>query len=256
MLRSEKRVIIVGSGARAQALLRGLPNHPKWNYRIVGFVDSDPQCKSNLLLGGISDLDEILMRQVIDEVIIALPFKSRYDDAEEAIRACERAGIQSEHSTNVFSTFVTKRRSTESHSASSVTLHMVHNDRHRFLKQAFDLCAATTLLLLLSPVLLSVAILVATTSPGPVIFRQERYGLNKRLFRMYKFRSMVADAERRQKDLEHLNETDGPAFKMKRDPRITGIGKVIRKTSLDELPQLVNVIYGQMSLVGPRPLPM
>ena len=109
---------------------------------------------------------------------------------------------------------------------------------------------------LLSPVLLVVAILIKLASPGPVLFIQKRLGLNKRHFNVYKFRTMVVDAEKRMREIEHLNEVSGPVFKIKNDPRITPIGRFLRKTSIDELPQLFNVLKGDMSLVGPRPLPV
>jgi lipopolysaccharide/colanic/teichoic acid biosynthesis glycosyltransferase len=111
-------------------------------------------------------------------------------------------------------------------------------------------------LLLLSPLLLITALIVKVSSPGPALFVQERVGLNKRRFRLFKFRTMVADAPERQLEIEHLNEAGGPVFKIKNDPRVTPIGRFLRKTSIDELPQLLNVLKGDMSLVGPRPLPM
>jgi lipopolysaccharide/colanic/teichoic acid biosynthesis glycosyltransferase len=110
--------------------------------------------------------------------------------------------------------------------------------------------------MIFSPLLLLVALGIKLDSPGPVFFIQERMGYNKRRFRMIKFRTMSADAEARMKELEHLNETDGPAFKIRHDPRMTRIGRLLRKLSIDELPQLINVLLGDMSLVGPRPLPM
>ena len=125
-----------------------------------------------------------------------------------------------------------------------------------YLKRLMDVVLSSLALLLLSPVFLLTALLIKATSPGPVFFIQERVGLNKRRFRLYKFRTMVTDAEQRQAELEHLNEASGPVFKIKDDPRITAIGRFLRKTSLDELPQLINVLKGDMSLVGPRPLPV
>jgi lipopolysaccharide/colanic/teichoic acid biosynthesis glycosyltransferase len=110
-------------------------------------------------------------------------------------------------------------------------------------------------LILLSPVLLVAAVAIKLSSPGPVIFTQERYGLNRRRFRMYKLRTMVADAEALQAGLEDQNEASGPVFKIRADPRITPVGRILRRTSLDEVPQLLNVLRGEMSLVGPRPLP-
>ncbi len=123
-------------------------------------------------------------------------------------------------------------------------------------KRAFDYLVALLLFVIFSPVFLLIAVLIKATSPGPVFFVQPRVGLNKRLFRMYKFRTMIPGAEDKQAELEHLNEVDGPVFKMRFDPRITSVGKFLRRTSLDELPQLINVLLGDMSLVGPRPLPM
>lgn len=255
LLRQNRQVIIVGSGRRAQQVAYELSTHPKWHYFVLGFVDSEPLCDPRCLLGGLEQLDSILMQKVVDEVIIALPMKSKYDDIQLAIRACERAGIQSGYSLDLFSTEVAKRRSFEEHDASSVVLHMVHNGHHRFFKRSLDVIGASLGIIILAPLMLLVAVAIKLTSKGPVIFRQKRFGLNKRTFWMYKFRSMVEDAELRQKELEHLNENDGAAFKIREDPRITSIGNLIRRTSIDELPQFFNVLIGDMSLVGPRPLP-
>jgi exopolysaccharide biosynthesis polyprenyl glycosylphosphotransferase len=122
-------------------------------------------------------------------------------------------------------------------------------------KRVMDVVGAAVLLLLCAPLLLLIAALIKLTSPGPVFFAQERLGYNKRLFRIFKFRTMVANAPELQAQLEHLNEVGGPVFKIKDDPRVTPLGKFLRKTSLDELPQLFNVLLGDLSLVGPRPLP-
>ncbi len=123
----------------------------------------------------------------------------------------------------------------------------------RFAKRALDTCGSVLALIVLSPAFLVAMAAVRCSGPGPVFFVQDRCGLNGRLFRFYKFRTMVADAEARKAELAHLNEVTGPAFKIKRDPRITRVGRVLRKLSLDELPQLWNVLKGDMSLVGPRP---
>jgi exopolysaccharide biosynthesis polyprenyl glycosylphosphotransferase len=256
LVRRERRVLIVGSGWRGQRIARELRAHPKWRYHLIGFVDNDAMCQGEDLVGRVDDLDSILTRRVVDEVIIALPMKSKYDEIQTTITACERAGVQSAYSMDLFTTEVTKRLSLEEHDASAVVLHMVHNDHGIILKRIFDVAGATFGLILLSPLLILAAIAVKLTSRGQVIFRQERYGLNKRTFVMYKFRSMVADAELQQSQLEHLNESIGPVFKIRKDPRVTAVGRFLRKTSIDELPQLVNVLRGDMSLVGPRPLPM
>lgn len=124
------------------------------------------------------------------------------------------------------------------------------------LKRLIDMIASSVLLILFSPVMLLVMVLVRLDSKGPALFAQERIGFNKRRFHIYKFRSMVANAERLQMRLESSNEAQGPVFKIKNDPRITRVGKILRKSSIDELPQLFNVLRGDMSLVGPRPLPV
>jgi exopolysaccharide biosynthesis polyprenyl glycosylphosphotransferase len=124
------------------------------------------------------------------------------------------------------------------------------------MKRVLDFIVSLTLIVFLSPLFLITALLIKLTSRGPVFFLQNRLGLNKRRFRIFKFRTMVPDAEKKMKEIEHLNEVSGPVFKIKNDPRITAIGKFLRKTSIDELPQLFNVLSGDMSLVGPRPLPV
>ncbi len=126
----------------------------------------------------------------------------------------------------------------------------------RVLKRILDFTLALTLLVIYSPLFAVVAILIKLTSRGPVFFVQERIGLNKRKFRLLKFRTMVVDAEKRMAELEHLNEASGPVFKIKNDPRVTRLGRLLRRTSIDEFPQLINVFRGDMSMVGPRPLPV
>jgi exopolysaccharide biosynthesis polyprenyl glycosylphosphotransferase len=133
---------------------------------------------------------------------------------------------------------------------------VVHDDVRTVIKRVFDVTAGGLGLIALAPLLAAIALAIRLTSPGPTFFIQERYGLNRRIFRMYKFRTMVANAEALQLALEHLNEAAGPVFKIRDDPRITAVGRFLRRTSLDELPQLINVVTGDMSLVGPRPLPL
>lgn len=133
---------------------------------------------------------------------------------------------------------------------------MPENDWRIVVKHGIDFFGALALVMLLSPVLIAVALAVRCTSAGPMIFKQTRIGLNKRPFTLFKFRTMVQDAEVRQEALEAQNEASGPVFKIRNDPRITSIGSFLRQTSLDELPQLFNVLRGEMSLVGPRPLPL
>jgi exopolysaccharide biosynthesis polyprenyl glycosylphosphotransferase len=256
-LRPSRNLMIVGSGQRARQVYEEFKAHREWDYRLLGFVDSEPQSDfvpPEMVIGGIGDLETILMHTVVDEVVIALPVKSQYEAVEQSIGICQSLGIQAQYFTDFFGTAITKRHSSEG--AHGVKLDVVHHDSRRYVKRVMDVVFSAVLIVLFLPVMLMVALAVKLTSAGPVLFRQERFGLNKRRFYMLKFRSMMVDAESRQAAIEHLNETSGPAFKIKNDPRVTPIGNFLRKFSLDELPQLFNVLMGQMSLVGPRPLPL
>ncbi len=259
-LRRPCRALIVGTDARAQELAVKLARDRNFHYRIVGFVDPHRvpphTIAGHTLLGTIADLPDLLLREHIDEVLVALPVRSFYEEIRQVLTLCEESGVRSQYFSDLFPTSVTKRRASQGDNAERVVLHMVHSDVREFIKRGVDLTGALLGLLALLPLLGLIALLIRLTSPGPVFFSQVRYGLNKRRFPMYKFRSMVPDAEARQATLEHLNEAAGPVFKIRHDPRITPFGRFLRKTSLDELPQLWNVVLGDMSLVGPRPLPM
>ena len=258
-LRRHRSVIICGTGPRARALALGLAAHQDFRYQLLGFVDSDPHhhCEGLApLLGSVEQIESLMMRIPVDEVIVSLPLKSQFANIEHIVNVCGRAGIQAQYTLDVFTTeTASDNRTVNVAEGNRVVMQMVNQDHRMYLKDLVDRVLSGIGLVLLSPVLLLVALLVKLTSPGPVFFVQQRYGLNKRMFGMIKFRSMVVDAEARQAALEHLNEATGPTFKIRRDPRVTPIGKLIRRTSIDELPQLFNVLMGEMSLVGPRPLP-
>jgi exopolysaccharide biosynthesis polyprenyl glycosylphosphotransferase len=259
LMRRKRNLVIVGSGERAHKVLEELKVHTEWDYTLIGFVDSEPQggfVPADMILGGMDKLEHLLMHTVVDEVVIALPMKSQWQVVGTAIEICQRLGIQSQYFTDYFGTPVTKRRLSAGPDSGRVLLEVVVLDSRLLLKRLIDIAISLSMILLLLPVMVVVGIAVKLTSPGPMLFKQKRFGLNKRTFSMLKFRSMCIDAEARQAAVEHLNETSGPAFKIKNDPRVTPIGTFIRKLSLDELPQLFNVLIGDMSLVGPRPLPM
>ncbi len=262
-LRAKRNLVIVGSGSRAVDVYNDMKANRDLDYNLVGYVDSDPVAgfvAPDQIIGPIDQLESILMHGEIDEVVIALPMKSQYQTIADTIATCERVGVQSQYFTHHFGGAVTKKRRNAGGAFSNRTgrmvLETVHLDGRRFIKRFVDFAGALFGILALSPLLLATALAVKLTSPGPIIFRQQRYGFGKRKFSMLKFRSMVIDAEARQKELEHLNELDGPAFKIANDPRVTPIGNFIRKMSIDELPQLFNVLLGDMSLVGPRPMPL
>ena len=253
-------VIIVGSGPRAAAVHQRIRISPHAHTRVLGFVDSPnghlvPEIIQSQMLGGLHELEGILMKHPVDEVIIALPAKSCYEKIQTALRTCERAGVEAKYLFDVFESSIAKPRFEPDDSSSVVSMKVVHDDYRLAVKRAIDIVGSLTGLLLFAPLMLVIAAAVRMTSPGPVIFTQERPGFRKRHFRMYKFRTMVPDAEKLQAALEDSNEAQGPVFKIRKDPRITPIGRILRKTSLDELPQFFNVLRGEMSLVGPRPLP-
>jgi exopolysaccharide biosynthesis polyprenyl glycosylphosphotransferase len=207
-------------------------------------------------LGGLDDLEGILMRGAIDEVLIALPIKSCYAEIQRVIDTCERVGVEARYLADVFQHSLARPRlETAVTTVPLISLKVVPDDLRLVVKRGIDVVGAAVGLVLLAPVFLAIATAIKLTSPGPVFFAQTRHGYRKRLFRMYKFRTMVTNAEELLATLEAFNEVSGPVFKIRRDPRITLVGRFLRRTSLDELPQLLNVLRGEMSLVGPRPLP-
>jgi exopolysaccharide biosynthesis polyprenyl glycosylphosphotransferase len=255
--RRSRNAVVVGSGLRAAGIREELKSNAEWDYNFIGFVDSVSREIPKLnehMLGRISDLEEILMKQVIDEVIVALPLKSHYNVIERVISICERVGVQVQYREDIFDLSQAVHCYRDEHDHRKVVMKMVQEDYRHRIKRALDVLGAAAGLLLCAPMFVIVSILIKATSKGPVLFRQERYGLSKRTFFIYKFRTMVVDAEAGQSALEHMNQNSGPVFKIFKDPRITKVGAFLRKTSIDELPQLFNVLKGEMSLVGPRPL--
>jgi exopolysaccharide biosynthesis polyprenyl glycosylphosphotransferase len=255
-----KSLLIVGGGARARRLASVISMRQDLGYVLLGYVDNDPafadaELAGASFLGSIDDLPRIVAGEVIDEVAIALPIKSHYTQIESAVVLLEEQGITTHVLSDLFPQKLARSRQIDLGGMPIVSLHSTPAFSWRTeAKRIFDLVVASILLLLSSPIFLLAAIAIKLESAGPVFFLQERVGLSKRRFRMIKFRTMSADAEARMKDIEHLNEKTGPIFKIKNDPRITRIGKWLRRTSIDELPQLVNVLLGDMSIVGPRPL--
>ncbi len=256
--RAVRKVLIVGCGPRARRLRDTLLARTDGEVELLGWVDSEghaPQPAMELpQLGTLEELEALLMHQVVDEVLIALPIKSCYAEIQHAIEVCARVGVESRYLADAFQVSVARRRLEEVRSLPFLTVKTFCDDHRVLLKRALDLFGAAAGLLVLAPLLLGIALAIKLTSPGPVLFAQERYGQNKRRFRMFKFRTMVVDAEALLPHLEHRNEAVGPIFKIRDDPRVTAVGRWLRRTSLDELPQLWNVLMGEMSLVGPRPM--
>jgi exopolysaccharide biosynthesis polyprenyl glycosylphosphotransferase len=252
--RNLHHVIIVGAGPQGQRLAEVLDHHPELGLNLLGFVDD---LKAPGVIGPPEDLAQILADNVVDEVMIALPVKKFYQQINEVTRIAEEQGIVVRFCSELFNLRRARVRAEQLDDLPVFTLYTAPlSDWRGACKRVIDIAGAAALLIISSPLMLLIALLIKLTSPGPALFVQERLGLNKQRFPMFKFRTMVSDAEERQKELEAFNEAEGPVFKMKDDPRVTPVGRWLRKTSLDELPQFFNVLRGDLSLVGPRPLPV
>jgi len=262
---ARREVLIVGSGPAAQGVFEELMDSPA--YHVAGILDNDFIHAGNSAetstvkaamqarhLGGLERLDSLLREHPVSIVFCALPVKSMYTPIQQVIEVCERIGVEVRHPSNLFQTRIARLDRGSDAGRSYSILRMVSEDSSRYVKRAFDVMGAAVLLMLAAPIMIAAAVSIKVTSKGPVFFAQSRYGLYRRRFRIFKMRTMVVDAEARQDELESSNEGCAPVFKIRRDPRITRVGALLRKSSIDELPQLWNVLVGDMSLVGPRPL--
>ncbi len=261
--RNLRYVLVVGTNARAINYAQRIASAPERGYRILGFVDDDWPMLGEFLVSGFSlvcdqaGLAEFLRRNVVDEVAMYLPLRSYYEHAFQVAALCEQHGILMRFDGDIFGLKTAHARPEERDGEYYVATYTgVREWWPLMIKRALDIGISAVLLALLSPVLAVVAFSIWVTSNGSVFFLQERVGLNKRRFLIRKFRTMVPNAEELMAQLEQHNEASGPVFKIKKDPRITRLGQFLRRTSLDELPQLINVLKGDMSLVGPRPLPI
>jgi exopolysaccharide biosynthesis polyprenyl glycosylphosphotransferase len=259
MIGDPEQVVIVGSGRRAAKAWRNLRVQHHGAKCLLGFVDDRdidlmPPDIAGRLLGRVDDLPDYLLRNAVDELIVAAPARSCYDMTQRAVAMAEAAGVRVVCLNDLYNLIHDKKLRQR---ADMFTELVPRDEAHLFaeaVKRALDVAVAAACLVLLAPLFLVIALAIKLSSPGPVFFLQERYGWRRRRFRMWKFRSMVRDAPRLMAALETQNEADGPIFKITNDPRVTHIGRWLRRTSLDELPQLWNVLLGDMSLVGPRPM--
>jgi len=251
-----RNLLIVGVNPRALRIARELERGRDFVCRIVGFAD-DTSMDGFPLVSTLADLPEYLRNTAIDEVIVCLPIKSQFDRTVEIVNCCEEQGITVRVMADILADSSSYSSIDQVGDNALVSLHphtITGYGAH--VKRLIDLAGAGLLIAALTPVFAVAAAAITVSSSGPVFFRQDRVGRNKKIFKMIKFRTMVADASTRQSELEGLNEASGPVFKIGNDPRITRLGKFLRRTSIDELPQLINVLRGEMSLVGPRPLPV
>jgi exopolysaccharide biosynthesis polyprenyl glycosylphosphotransferase len=205
----------------------------------------------------LDELESVLTDNAVDEVLVALPINRYGYLVETIVRRCEEQGIVVRVRTEMFNSRVARSYTDDLQGVPVVTIQSGPQDSWQLIaKRLIDILGSAGFLLLLAPIFAIVTVLIRLDSAGPILFAQERVGLNKRRFRMLKFRTMLDGADQQQLVLEHLNEAEGPVFKIRNDPRITRVGRILRRFSIDELPQLFNVLKGDMSLVGPRPLPL
>jgi exopolysaccharide biosynthesis polyprenyl glycosylphosphotransferase len=256
-----RNMLIVGTNRRALHFARTIQSRPDLGYCIIGFADSpwtgseDVKQHGYTVVSDLESLPEFLRHTIVDEVVLALPIRSFHTNSAQLAELCERQGIIVRVLSDLFDLKASRSRADEVGGSTFITHYGGEADGWPLtVKRIFDFAVSLMLITFLGPLLLITAILIKLTSPGPVFFVQKRVGYNKRPFYICKFRTMVADAEKKLRDIEHLNEVSGPVFKIKKDPRLTPVGAFLRRTSIDELPQLFNVLLGDMSLVGPRPL--
>lgn len=251
-------ILIVGTGEHAMSIARKVKKHEDLGMRILGFLsitDSGPMEKLNgyPILGLANGLQKVLETEVLDEVIFAVS-QEELKRMEDLFFLCEERGITARLAINFPPHLIAKTHLEDLDGLPLLTFTTTpKNELLLLLRRVFDLIGSFALILILSPVLLLIILLIRFDSPGPAIYRQIRSGLNGRRFTFYKFRSMGQGAGAKREELGAFNLMTGPVFKMKNDPRVTRVGRFLRKTSLDELPQLFNVLRGDMSFVGPRP---
>jgi exopolysaccharide biosynthesis polyprenyl glycosylphosphotransferase len=264
--RNLSQVVIVGTNSRAIDIAKKIVSVPEVGYHFLGFVDDEWIGLENFRRTGhhlVCDLrgfQDFIRAGLVDEVIFALPIKSFYNQAHRMISICTNQGVSIRILSRSFSTFDQKSYNSQSDLLGDYSVITVSDEtlygHLSTAKRIIDFILASILFLILLPFFPIVAIAIKLSSPGPIFFIQERIGYGKRIFRLYKFRTMSEHSEEWRTGIEELSEASGPVFKMKEDPRITTIGKYLRKSSIDEWPQLINVIKGDMSIVGPRPLPV
>lgn len=256
--KDRKKILVAGTGEKAIQFVQTVEKNMGWGLDVIGFLSNDEGEKGKKLigkeiLGSLSNVVEVLHKETIDEVIICVSSED-FGTAEQVFEACEREGVQVRLNSDFFG-YLAKRISVDYvYGIPIVSFFTVaHNEWALYLKRLMDIITSAFLLIILSPLFILILILIKLTSKGPVFFEWNVVGLNKKPFKSWKFRTMIQNAEDLKEKLMKMNEMNGPVFKIKHDPRITRVGRFLRKFSLDELPQLWSVLKGDMSLVGPRP---
>jgi exopolysaccharide biosynthesis polyprenyl glycosylphosphotransferase len=252
----QRRAVLVGTGRHIREVAHALADAPHSRIDVIGFISLRALPANGLrALGSLENLDEVLATERIDEVIIADPDFPQ-GEAVGLVDRCHRRGVRVRIAPSTMEILIHRAEFVPGESVPLFELKPPVFEGIDFaLKRTFDIVGATLLLIAISPLLFAIWVVVRSTSRGPALFHSMRQGIGERPFACLKFRTMYVDSEHRQADLEGLNEASGALFKIRDDPRTTRVGRLLRRFSLDELPQLVNVLRGEMSLVGPRPLP-
>ena len=253
-----RRLLIVGTGKRANDFIRKIDQHPEWGFELLGAIDDEPGRGVHKVgrldvLGTLEDIPRIFHRDAIDEVVFVVP-RSRLNSLQGAIDDCETEGVVVTVAVDLFDTKLARSSVGELDGLPLLHFKTTHAKEWELLiKRLFDFALSGLGILVLSPLFLAMAILIKATSKGPVFFKQSRLGLAGRRFTLYKFRTMRQGAHNVLSEVTDLNSMTTPEFKEKKTRWITPIGRFMRKFSIDELPQLINVFVGHMSIVGPRP---
>lgn len=254
---NSRTLLIAGSGERARNFADIVERHPQWGFKILGFIDEAERVGMKVgkceVIGALKDLASILDRHTVSEVVFLLP-RRWLPGLNDYINICEKVGVKATVAIDLFNTAVAKPIMKSLGGIPLLTLDTTPHDLFLLLvKRLMDIFVSLVALISLIPVFSMVAVAIKLTSQGPVFFKQERCGLYGKVFTLYKFRTMVVDADKMLDMVKHLNESMGPVFHARSDPRVIPLGRILRMLSLDELPQLINVLKGDMSLIGPRP---
>lgn len=254
-----RNILIVGTGQRAENFIKLIHKHNEWGFHIIGLIDADRAMLDKVVsgekvIGTLDDIPRMLHEKAVDEVVFIVP-RSWLSIIEKSLLACEIEGVKTNIAADFFNMNIARFISSDIEGMPLLSFQTTIGEEWQLLlKRIFDIIASLAGIILLAPVFMAIIAFIKLFSPaGPAVFKQVRSGVNGRKFVMYKFRTMVEGAEGMKDSLNGLNEMKGPVFKIKNDPRVTRFGAFLRRSSMDELPQLFNVLKGEMSIVGPRP---